>query len=74
MQDRSAAPRLGVVIYPGVEAIDIGGTVGFILMARRVPPAIKAVTIPANRDRWRSPAALPSWSNPVSPAPLRAIR
>jgi hypothetical protein len=45
MQDRSAATRFGVVISPGVEAIDIGGTVGFILMARRVPPAIDAVTI-----------------------------
>jgi hypothetical protein len=40
MQDRSAATRVGVVTYPGVEAIDIGGTVGFILMARRMPPAI----------------------------------
>jgi transcriptional regulator GlxA family with amidase domain len=47
MQDRSAATRFGVVIYPGAEAIEIGGTVGFILMARRVPPAIEAVTIPA---------------------------
>ena len=48
---RRSGMRFGVVI---VEAIDIGGTVGFILMARRVPPAIDAVTIPANRDRWRS--------------------
>ena len=72
MQDRSAATRFGEVIYLGDEAIDIGGTVGVISLARRVPPAINAVTIPA--DRWRSPAASPSGPNPVSPTPLRAIR
>jgi transcriptional regulator GlxA family with amidase domain len=49
MRDRSAATRFGVVIYRGVEAIDIGGTVGVISMARRVlpAPALEAVTIAA---------------------------
>ena len=47
MQDRSAATRFGVLIYPGVEPIDIGGTVGVISMARRVLPAIEAVLIAA---------------------------
>jgi transcriptional regulator GlxA family with amidase domain len=47
MRNRSAAARFGVVIYPGVEPIDIGGTVGVVSMARRVLPAIEAVTIAA---------------------------
>ena len=47
MRDRSAATRFGVVIYQGVEPIDIGGTVGVISMARRVLPAIEAATIAA---------------------------
>jgi hypothetical protein len=33
MRDRSAATRFGVVIYRGVELIDIGGTVGVISRA-----------------------------------------
>jgi transcriptional regulator GlxA family with amidase domain len=45
MRDRRAAARFGVVIYEGVEPIDIGGTVGVVSMARRVVPAIEAVTI-----------------------------
>jgi len=47
MRDRSAPTRFGVVIYQGVEPIDIGGTVGVISTARRVLPAIEAVTIAA---------------------------
>jgi len=42
---RSDPALLGVLIYPGVEPIDIGGTVGVISMARRVLPAVCAVTI-----------------------------
>jgi len=45
MLDRTAQARFGLVIYEGVEPIDIGGTVGVISMARRVLPAIEAVTI-----------------------------
>jgi transcriptional regulator GlxA family with amidase domain len=45
MRDRTSAARIGVVIYDGVEPIDIGGTVGVISMASRVLPAISAVTI-----------------------------
>ena len=37
--------RLGIVIYEGVEPIDIGGTVGVVSMAKRVLPAIEAVVI-----------------------------
>ncbi len=36
MRDRTAAARIGVVIYEGVEPIDIGGTVGVVSMASRL--------------------------------------
>jgi transcriptional regulator GlxA family with amidase domain len=45
MKDRSAPALFGIVIYDGVEPIDIGGTVGVISMAKRVLPAIDSVTI-----------------------------
>ena len=35
----------GIVIYEGVEPIDIGGTVGVISMARRVLQNVRAITI-----------------------------
>ncbi|MET0278860.1 MAG: DJ-1/PfpI family protein, partial [Pseudorhodoplanes sp.] len=34
----------GVVVYDGVEPIDIGGTIGVLSMARRVLPSIEAIT------------------------------
>ena len=36
---------LGVLIYDGVEPIDIGGTVGVVSMARRVLPQVEATVI-----------------------------
>lgn len=45
MKDRSAASLFGIVVYDGVEPIDIGGTVGVLSMARRVLPAVDCVTI-----------------------------
>lgn len=45
MRDRAAAARVGVILYDGVEPIDIGGTVGVVSMASRVLPGIAAVTI-----------------------------
>ena len=45
---RTSPARIGVVVYEGVEPIDIGGTVGVVSMARRVLPAIEAVTIAAS--------------------------
>jgi transcriptional regulator GlxA family with amidase domain len=44
---RTAPARLGVVIYPGAEPIDIGATVGVVSMATRVLPTIAAITIAA---------------------------
>jgi transcriptional regulator GlxA family with amidase domain len=48
MKDRNAPALFGIVIYDGVEPIDIGGTVGVISMARRVLPAVDSVTIAEN--------------------------
>lgn len=45
MKDRNARALFGIVVYDGVEPIDIGGTVGVISMARRVLPAIDSVTL-----------------------------
>jgi transcriptional regulator GlxA family with amidase domain len=45
MKDRTAPAMFGVVVYEGVEPIDIGGTIGVLSMARRVLPAIEGITI-----------------------------
>jgi transcriptional regulator GlxA family with amidase domain len=45
MRNRDAAARFAVVLYEGVEPIDLGGTVGVISMARRVLPNVEAVTV-----------------------------
>jgi transcriptional regulator GlxA family with amidase domain len=45
MKQRSHAALLGVLIYDGVEAIDLGGTVGVVSMARHVLPAVKTTVI-----------------------------
>ena len=42
---RSDPALIGVLIYEGVEPIDIGGTVGVVSMASRVLPAVEAVVI-----------------------------
>lgn len=43
--DRATPALFGVLIYPGVEPIDIGGTVGVVSMATRVLPNVAATTI-----------------------------
>ena len=45
MKQRSDTARIGVLIYEGVEPIDIGGTVGVVSMARRVLPFVEAAVI-----------------------------
>ena len=45
MKSRSEAARIGIVIYDGVEPIDVGGTAGVVSMARRVLPGIACVMI-----------------------------
>lgn len=51
MKQRNEPSRFGIVVYDGVEPIDIGGTVGVISMARRVLPGIDCVTIAAEPGR-----------------------
>jgi transcriptional regulator GlxA family with amidase domain len=45
MKPRSAPSLFGVLIYEGVEPIDIGGTVGVVSMARRALPNVEATVI-----------------------------
>jgi transcriptional regulator GlxA family with amidase domain len=47
MKQRSAAARIGVLIYDGVEPIDLGGTVGVVSMASRILPGVSAALIAA---------------------------
>ncbi|MGA2127606.1 MAG: DJ-1/PfpI family protein [Xanthobacteraceae bacterium] len=53
MRDRNAAARFAVVVYDGVEPIDVGGTIGVLSMARRVLPNIEAVTVAEERGPVR---------------------
>ena len=48
MKSRSQAARIGIVIYDGVEPIDVGGTAGVVSMAKRILPGI-ACTLIAER-------------------------
>ncbi|MBO0740081.1 MAG: DJ-1/PfpI family protein [Hyphomicrobiaceae bacterium] len=47
MKQRNEPARFGIVVYAGVEPIDLGATAGVISMARRVLPAIDCVIIAA---------------------------
>ena len=53
MRTRLAAARIDVVIYDGVEPIDIGSTVGVVSMASRVLPGIAATTVAALAGPFR---------------------
>ena len=45
--DRNAPALLGIVLYPGVEPIDVGGTIGVASMAGRLLPNLRATTLAA---------------------------
>jgi transcriptional regulator GlxA family with amidase domain len=45
MKERSAPATVGVIIYDGVEPIDIGGTVGVLSMARRLLPSLATAVV-----------------------------
>ena len=45
MLNRDQPARIGIVLYDGVEPIDLGGTLGVISMASRLLPGLSAVTI-----------------------------
>ena len=45
MKDRHASTRFGIVVYDGVEPIDVGATVGVLSMARRLLPNLETATV-----------------------------
>jgi transcriptional regulator GlxA family with amidase domain len=45
MKERHASTRFGIVVYDGVEPIDIGATVGVLSMARRLLPNLETVVV-----------------------------
>ncbi|KAA0121985.1 DJ-1/PfpI family protein [Methylobacterium sp. P1-11] len=45
MRDRDAPARIGIIVYPGIEPIDLGGTVGVLSMARRILPNLADAVI-----------------------------
>lgn len=45
MNTPTDAALIAVVIYPGVEPIDIGGTVGVVSMASRILPGLRSITV-----------------------------
>ena len=45
MKARTDPALVAVVIYDGVEPIDIGGTIGVVSMAARILPGIRAATV-----------------------------
>ncbi len=47
MRDRNAAARFGVVLYDGVEPIDLGGTAGVLSMATRIIPHLETAVVAA---------------------------
>ncbi|MDP4022088.1 DJ-1/PfpI family protein [Methylobacterium sp. NEAU 140] len=51
MRDPTAAVRFGIVVYDGVEPIDIGGTVGVVSMARRLLPNLSDAVIARTAGR-----------------------
>lgn len=53
MRQNSDAALIGIVIYEGVEPIDIGGTAGVISMAGRVLPGLSSVLIAARKGPVR---------------------
>lgn len=53
MRDRTAAVRFGIVLYDGVEPIDLGATLGVVSMARRVLPGLSAAVIARTAGRVR---------------------
>ncbi|HKM62663.1 MAG TPA: DJ-1/PfpI family protein [Acidisphaera sp.] len=45
LRDRTVHARIGVLLYDGVEPIDVGGTIGVVSMARRMLPSLDYVAI-----------------------------
>jgi transcriptional regulator GlxA family with amidase domain len=53
MLQRDQRARIGIVLYDGVEPIDLGGTLGVISMASRLLPGLSATTIAEHAGQVR---------------------
>jgi transcriptional regulator GlxA family with amidase domain len=58
MKHPSEASLIGVVVYDGVEPIDIGGTVGVISMASRILPSLRYAVIAERKGAVRLASGL----------------
>jgi len=58
MKNRSEASLIGVVIYDGVEPIDVGGTVGVMSMATRILPELRYLIIAERKGPVRLASGL----------------
>ncbi|MBX9933108.1 MAG: DJ-1/PfpI family protein [Methylobacterium sp.] len=58
MRDRDAPRRIGVIVYDGIEPIDLGGTIGVLSMARRILPNLGDAVIAAGAGPIRMAGGL----------------
>ena len=58
MRERHSQARIGIIIYHGIEPIDLGGTVGVISMARRLLPGLEDAVIAAKAGPIRMAGGL----------------
>lgn len=58
MRERNAPARIGVIVYDGIEPIDLGGTVGVLSMARRILPNLGDAVIAAEAGPIRMAGGL----------------
>ncbi|MGV7032721.1 DJ-1/PfpI family protein [Methylobacterium symbioticum] len=63
MKGRDAHACLAVVLYEGVEPIDVGGTIGVISMARRVLPNLSDVVVAQTAGPVRLAGGLVVWAS-----------
>ena len=59
VSDDRAAMRFGIVVYEGVEPIDLGATFGVLSMARRIEPAIEMFLVAERPGPVRLASGLP---------------
>jgi transcriptional regulator GlxA family with amidase domain len=58
MKELTESALIGVVVYDGVEPIDVGGTIGVLSMAQRLLPALRHVTIAESAGQVRLASGL----------------
>src|SRR3569623_880455 len=74
MKQQSEGALIGIIVYDGVEPIDIGGTVGVISMATRVLPALRYAVIAERKGPVRLASGLNILADyAFQDAPSRAV-